>query len=116
MKKQQRIVYSEYGLANVYSDKIELNKSLKLKKYKVLRDYIIKHELEHKINSFDLMHEFKIDWKIMPKLIYFVIIHPSTYLDFLPVQRKNKYWIIDSNMCLLYLILISIIVGYFLIN
>jgi predicted SprT family Zn-dependent metalloprotease len=109
-----KIRYVTYGLANRFEDYIELNKHLKSKKYKVLRKYIINHELTHK-TSFDLMHEFDIDFKIIPKLIYFVLKNPSTWIDILPVYRKNKYWIIDSNMCLLYLILISLIIGYFLI-
>lgn len=110
-KKQKKIIYCKLGLANVYFDRIEINKQLKYNKK--LRDYIIKHELGHK-DSFDLLHEFKIDWKIMPILIWFVLIHPSTWYDFLPIQKKNKHWIFDFNMLILYSIIIIILIGIYI--
>ena len=108
MKKQsQKIFYCKWGLANVYSNRIEINNNLKYNKQ--LRDYIVKHELGHNINSFDLYHEFNINYSIMPKLILFIITNPKTWIDFSPIQIKNKIIIYDINMFLLYLILFSII-------
>jgi hypothetical protein len=104
-KKQKKVIYCRLGLSNVYDDRIELNKELKYNKK--LRDYIIKHELGHDINSFDLIHEFRINYKIVIPLIWFVLTNPLTWIDFLPIQRRNKHWIIDSNMLILYLILIA---------
>ena len=109
--KKQKVIYCNWGLANVYFDRIEINEKLKYNKR--LRDYIIKHELSHK-TSFDLSHEFKIDWKMIPSLFYFIIINPSTWIDFLPIQIKNKEIIYDLNLLLLYSIIIIIIVGYFI--
>jgi len=103
MKKKQ-IKYCRLGLANVYSTHIEINENLKHNKK--LRDYIIKHELEHKLNSFDLWHEFRINWKLMPSLFWFILTNPSTLIDFSPVQVKDKQIVYDTNLILLYAILI----------
>jgi len=111
-KKQIKVVYCRWGLANLYEDRIEINHALKY--HKRLRDYIVKHELEHKINSFDLSHEFKVNWKIMPSLFLFVITNKSTWNDFSPIQIKGKKIIYDSNLLLLYLIIIIILVGLFI--
>lgn len=109
-KKQKKIIYCQFGLANSYFDRIELN--YKLKDKERLRDYLIKHEQGH-IDSFDLPHEFNIDWKMMPSLLWFVFTTPSSWVDFLPVQIKNKRLIYDLNMLILYSIIIIIIAGYF---
>ncbi|MFX1312078.1 MAG: hypothetical protein ACFFHD_05655 [Promethearchaeota archaeon] len=104
-KKQKKVIYVNKGLANCYEDHIEINKNLK--KDKILRDYVIKHELGHK-DSFDLFYEFKsINLKIMPRLLRFIKNNPSTWIDFLPIQYKNKQLIYDTNLIILYLIIIS---------
>lgn len=103
-----KVLYCNKGIANFYGDYIEINK--KFKYNKPLRDYVIKHELGHK-KEFDLPHEFKIDWKIMPSLLFFVLTTPSMWWDFLPVQRKEKRIVYDLNLLILYgLIIISIII------
>lgn len=99
-KNQLKVKYSNRGLANFFGDYIEINR--KLKNHKRIRDYIMHHELGHS-KKFDLGHEFQIDWKIMPSLIKFVIKNPSTWIDFLPIQRRNKVFIFDLNLILLYL-------------
>jgi hypothetical protein len=45
----------------------------------------------------------------MPLLIWFTIRHPSTYKDFLPIQRTKTNWIIDKNLLVLYGYVIGII-------
>ena len=97
-----KIIYKKYGLANFFGDYIEINKKLKDNKYKRLRKYIIKHELGH-IKGFDLLHEFEIDWKIMPSLLLFFITTPSTWIDLLPFQIRNKKIIYDINLLILYI-------------
>jgi hypothetical protein len=87
-KKQLKVVYSDYGLANNFGDYIEINRHFSGDTNKVLRDAVIRHELGH-LTSFDLKHEYKIPWKIMPKLIWFVIKHPKTWVDFLPFQFRK---------------------------
>ena len=102
MKKQKKVIYCEWGIANHYDDFIEINKELKSKKN--LRDYIIKHELGH-THNYDILHEFKdINLKVLPSLSWFIITHPKTWIDFLPVQLKYDKWIVDVNMITLYII------------
>ena len=118
MKKQKKVIYIDRGLANSYKDHIELNKAFK--KDKKLRDYVVKHELGH-IDSFDLKHEFKIDWKMMPSLLIFVLKNKSTWIDFLPIQRKEKEWIYDLNLMILYvssiiLLITMIVIFYYIIT
>lgn len=108
-KKQKKIIYCNLGLANCYDDRIELNK--KLKNNPILRDYIYQHELNHNMDCFDLSHEFKISLKIFPRMFWFILKTPSTWIDFLPIQIRNKKIIYDLNMCSLYLIII--ILGFF---
>ena len=52
---EKKIKYVDWGLANWYEDRIEINRNLK--KYPKLHNYIILHELGHK-KEFDLMHDF----------------------------------------------------------
>jgi len=103
-KKQKKIRYTKWGLSNCYENHIEINEKLKNKP--ILREYILRHEQEHKIGSFDLEQEFKINWKVIPSLFLFMITTPRTWIDFLPIQYKKKKFIYDPNMFLLYSILI----------
>ncbi len=108
-KEKPKVLYCNRGFANFYGSHIEINK--KLKYNKKLRDYVIKHELGHK-KEFDISHEFKIDWKIIPSLFLFVLITPSTWIDFLPIQIKDKQIIYDLNLIILYSL---IIIGVFIL-
>lgn len=107
MEKQIQVRYARKGLANFFGDHIEINENLK--KSKRLRDYVIKHELGHR-ESFDLWHEFQIDWKVMPSLFLFVFSHPSTWIDFSPIQLRKEGIVFDLNLTILYLFSISLIV------
>jgi hypothetical protein len=105
-----RILYCNKGIANCYPEQnyIEINKQLKYNK--PLRDYIVKHELGHK-KEFDLSHEFKIDWKMMPSLFWFFITTPSCWFDLIPVQKKGKNIVYDLNLLILYgFVILGIIV------
>ena len=108
-KNKIKVLYCKKGLGNFFGDYIEINE--KLKYDKKLRDYIVKHELGHK-KEFDILHEFKIDWKIIPSLFFFVFTTPSCWVDFAPIQFKNKQIIYDLNLLILYSILI---IGTFLL-
>ena len=111
-KKQIKIIYKHSGLANFFGNYIKLNSKLKQKKYKKLKDYILKHELSHS-KSFDLGHEFNIDYKIMPSLILFVIKNPETWIDLLPIQIKKDKIIYDFNLMILYgLLIICAVMAY----
>lgn len=99
-KTQKKVKYTTLGLANSYKDFIEINYNLKFNKH--LRDYIVKHELGHS-EGYDILHEFKsINLKIFPSLLWFIIIHPKTWIDFSPIQIKKSYWVIDYNLITLY--------------
>ena len=105
MKKQ--IKYCKWGLANSYETHIEINE--KLRYNKPLRDIIVKHELGHK-DSFDISHEFDISiWKKIIPLSIFIIKNPKTWIDFLPIQIKNKQLTLDINMIILYILIIIIL-------
>lgn len=105
MQKQIQVRYSNRGLANFYENHIEINENLK--NDKVLRDYIVKHELGH-IHTFDIAHEFKDGLylaknpKIMKKIILFYLKNPSTWKDLSPIWLSNKKIIYDLNLCFLY--------------
>lgn len=112
-KKQIKIRYTTSGLANYFGDYIELNQKLRQRKHKKLREYIIGHELSHS-QSFDLAHEFKVDYKIVPSLILFIIKNPETWIDFIPVQLKDDKIIYDLNLMILYGLLIIFTLGAFM--
>ncbi len=104
-KEQTKVIYGNRGLANFYGDYIEINR--KLKYNKVLRDYIVKHELGHS-KSFDLKHEFEDGLKLIKKpniffsLVGFYIKNPSTWVDLIPLQIKGKQLVYDLNLLIFY--------------
>lgn len=117
------IIYKKWGLANNFNTYIEINEDLK--KYPQLLEYVINHEKGHK-ESDDLPHEFNFVKPLNPinnkksvnilyglwmniKLMGFTIIHPRTWIDLLPIQYKNKEWIYDKNLSILYVVLIILI-------
>lgn len=107
--KKLKIKYVEYGLGNHFKTHIELNKELK--KNELLHNYVLAHEMGHS-DQFDLAHEFKIEWKIMPSLILFVISHPKTWIDFLPIQYRKGKIIYDLNLIILYIFLLILSVVF----
>lgn len=106
-----RIEYVDWGLANYFEDHIEINKDLR--RHRKLLDYVLAHELGHK-KGFDLWHEF--DFKLqLPRLIMFVISHPKTWIDFLPIQYRKKRWVYDTNLFMLYgMALLLLFIAYIL--
>lgn len=106
-KKQIKVIYKKNGLANYFGDYIEINENLKYNK--PLRDYVVKHELGHS-DEFDLIHEFKINWKLMPSLLKFIWKNPRTWIDFFPIQFRNNKIVYDLNLSLLYILIIIMII------
>ena len=102
---QLKVLYSNNGLAGYYGDYIEINRALKYNK--LLRDYVVKHEMGHS-SQFDLPYEFADGLKLLtkPKIIYnllkFYISNPSTWVDLFPIQYRNKALIYDINLAFLY--------------
>ncbi len=111
-----RIDYVKYGLGNRYKDRIELNENLK--KYKGLHDSILKHELKHTDKLFtkkDFLLDFSSNGVNSLDLILFMIKHPKSLSQVLPIQIKKGVMFYDINSILFILImLISIGVGIFI--
>jgi len=113
-KKQIKVIYKKYGLANCFpkDNVIEINK--KLKYNKPLRDYIIKHELGHKL-EFDLIYEFSDGISLLRKphlalsLLGLCFTTPTIWVDFLPIQIKGRKIVYDLNLSLLYLMILGLI-------
>lgn len=97
MKKE--IKYTKWGLANSYSDHIELNEAFK--KHPKLHDYVLRHEEGHK-EEFDLLHEF--DWTLKDnlKMLWFCLKHPRTWVDFLPIRIIKRKIVYDLNLMIIY--------------
>jgi len=111
-KKQIKVIYKKYGLANCFPEDniIEINE--KLKYNKPLRDYIVKHELGHKL-EFDLIYEFSDGISLLRKpsialsLIGLCFTTPEIWIDFLPIQIRDRKIIYDLNLSILYLIILA---------
>lgn len=104
--KMVQIEYIEWGLANRFSDRIELNENLK--KYPKLHAAILEHELGHH-NSNSFRQDFAHDLAPMNKLsqadlLKFMFKHPKTWTQFAPFywSPRRKDFIIDYNMTIIY--------------
>jgi len=98
------IQYTNWGLANWYKDRIELNKNLK--KYPNLHNYVLSHEKKHK-EGFDLINDIKPSILTL-SLILFCLRYPKTLIDLSPIWIKNKKIEYDKNKILLYIFFISL--------
>ena len=99
-----KIKETDYGIASRINNTIYINR--KLKKYPVLYDNIIKHEKKHSkgFTLNDLYIDFRGNY-ISPKKDYykFILTHPSSWLEFLPVIRMNKKIVFNPTMIVLWL-------------
>lgn len=108
------IKYVEWGLANRFKDRIELNKNLK--KHPDLLRPILKHELEH-TEGLDILHDINSCKNInMGKLALFMLKNPKTLIQFLPVYTSKGSWIYDMNTLLVWIFSISIIITTFYLS
>ena len=96
-----KIRYVDWGLANWYEDRIELNKNLK--KYPKLHNYILLHEKGHK-NGSDLIHDLSPNPKMFFPIILFCLKYPKTLIDLSPIWKKNGILYYDLNKLKLYAI------------
>lgn len=108
----------DYAIANNFGDYIEINKHLK-PEYPKLYRAILKHELSHtnekgftgKDFALDLTDD-SINYK---ELLVFIIRHPKALYQLLPIFRKNKVWIYDINLMIVWsVIFIAITLAIFL--
>ena len=101
-----QIEYVKWGLANRFTDRIELNEALK--ENPKLLSAIITHELGHKKdNTFkqDFAHDLTPMSQLSQKeLIVFMIKHPKTWTQAVPFywSSKRKQFVYDLNMLLIY--------------
>ena len=113
-KKQLKVRYVKHGLANFFGEYIEINEKLKYDKR--LRDYIVKHELRHS-SDFDFGYEISEGIKLFANpilafsLIAFHLKTPSTWIDLLPIQIRNRKIIYDLNLIILYVFIILAIIS-----
>jgi len=106
------IRYVDWGLANNFTDYIEINKNLK--RYPELLQYAIEHEEGHK-NKFDLAHEFNIDFFKVLSLILFCFRYPKSLVDLFPVRIRKSILYYDINLICLYSVLLMLILLLILI-
>lgn len=104
--KQPKIVYVDWGLANNFGEVIEINRNLS--NYPHLFNPILKHELEHSNKFFtwhDLRHDLNSTHTVNQfELLKFMIKHPKSFTQFLPLywQRSSKKIVYDLNLLIIY--------------
>lgn len=107
------IKYVKGGLANNFGDVIEINENLR--KYPELLNPILRHELNHTLNpNFnveDLMLDITATHNIdQRKLLKFMIKHPRSLTQFLPIYfQKSRGLVYDINSLLFYVMYISLV-------
>lgn len=116
----KKVVYVDWGIANSYDDRIELNKHLQF--YPELHKQILEHELSHTDEKGFTKKDFALDlgpqkvnyWK----LFKFMCIYPKTFVQFLPIRKSGDTIYYDINMLISWLaIFIFIGIGiYFGLN
>ena len=102
-----------YGIANNFGTYIEVNKHLK--EYPRLYYAILDHELSHTNKKGFTKEDFLLD--ISPsnvnylKLIVFMIRHPKSLTQFLPIYYQKKEIVYDINMLIAWGVMLGIL-GY----
>jgi hypothetical protein len=109
------IQYTKFGIANRFPDyRIEINQGLKEPKYAPLLKEILAHEKRHtdlgvKWGDVQLdMEGFKnrgLYWN-------FILTHPSSWMQFLPLYPSEKKTYFDLTVLILWVILIVVIFGF----
>lgn len=106
------VIEVNHGIANRFSDRIEVNKYLK--KYPELYNPIMQHELGHTDATFswhDFKHDISSEYKVPTfKLIKFMFRHPRTFTQILPIwYHKTKGIIFDINLFIIWTFFLSVI-------
>lgn len=120
MSKQKiPIIAVSHGVANRFSDCIEINKHLI--KYPKLYYPILRHELEHSNSLFsweDFKHDVNSERKINQiQMLKFMLKHPKSFTQILPIYYTRKRgFIIDINMSIVYstMFLIGFLIYFFM--
>lgn len=108
-----RIEYVDTGIANRFEDRIELNENLK--KYPQLHDAILKHEMSHTDKPGFTKEDFLLDISDSTidnkMLLNFMVHHPKSLFQFLPVYKKKDEIVYDINLCIIWAISIIVVSG-----
>ena len=106
-----KIIYVDHSIANNFGGYIEVNKNLK--DYPELLEPLLKHELSHTEKAWSL-DDFKLDffsnnninhWS----LIKFMFKNPKSFYQLSPIlYSKEKGFVIDTNLLIMYLIMFTI--------
>lgn len=105
--KDIKVKYVNYGIANRFSDHIEINKNIK--KYPNLHRFILNHEQEH-TDSFSV-GDFASEFTIPPQveMLQFISKNPSAFLyEIMPIKRIGKRIIYEPYLLLFYGIIMLI--------
>lgn len=110
-----KLTYVDYGIANRYEDKIEMNKKLLQPQYIKLHTEILRHELNHTNTGWSLT-DFKLDLTgLKNKRLYwkFILTTPKSWVQFSPIYTSEKQWYFDITLILFYVFTIAIgIIAY----
>jgi len=90
----RQIIYTEWGLGCVLGDIIELNEYLV--QYPSVKAKVLGHELQHATGKYtqkDLSHDH--DTPIDFQVLKFMIKHPKTLIQLLPIYRVRGIWRIN---------------------
>jgi len=97
----KEIRYVNYGLANSYSNRIEMHKDLLLPKYSKLHGRLLAHELAHSDKAIS-WEDIIMDMRIDPQAFSFMVTRPETWCDFSPVWIRGGNWTMDWNLIIFY--------------
>lgn len=105
----------EHSIANNFGEYIEINKYLKEENPK-LYGAILQHELEHSADKGFTKKDFILDLTedrvSYKELLAFMIRHPKSLYQFLPLYRYSNKWFYDLNMIIVWgFVLVVIIVA-----
>ena len=112
------IIDVNHGIANRFSDCIEVNKHLH--NYPKLYYPIIRHELEHTNKSGFSMKDFKHDINAEHsvdriQLLKFMFKHPKSFTQILPIYyNKKRRFVVDINLGIMYGIMFLIGIAIYL--
>lgn len=98
----KEVIYVDWGIANSYDNRIELNRHLQF--YPQLHKQILEHELEHTNKEGFSKEDFALDlgpskinyWT----LFKFMCKYPKTFTQFLPLKKDKDTIYYDINMCI----------------
>lgn len=98
------IRYVPHAIANNFGSYIELNENLK--KYPDLHDALLKHELSHThsqgFTKEDLIIDLTETGVKNKDLIRFMLKHPKSFLQLVPLYKKSGVWIYDINLLIIW--------------